>query len=290
MRAVTKNTARVFRIAASSLDADICPRPPVHTAAVTFCDIRLSTKLVEFGHQFSKGQKRMTARILVVASEPELADILRTSVESASYQLLTSGSVDEAIELVRSDPPPDLVLLEVDTPLGYEICRRIRADALEPAIFAVVSRDCELDRVSALDLGANDVLSRPIHVLELLARIRANLRRKLNNGSTPATGPELRFGDITVDVGRRHVRRGTHPVSLSSTEFDLLVYFMRHQGELVSRDQLLRAVWRYDTDAATRTVDNFVAKLRRHVDDPDDPKHILTVHGAGYRFIASSDA
>ena len=160
----------------------------------------------------------------------------------------------------------------------------MRARGMRLPIIMLTARSEEADRVIGLDLGADDYVTKPFSVRELLARVRAQLRR---TAAQPDARDEFVFGDVRVDVARRLVTRRGHRVDMSTREFELLQYLLAHRGEVVSRDQLLRDVWGYSQVVVTRTVDNFVAKLRLHLEPkPHDPRYLITVHGSGYQLIA----
>ena len=212
--------------------------------------------------------------------------ILRDNLEMEGYQVESADSGERGIELALSSRP-DLIVLDVMLPRlnGYDVCQRLRASGLHTPIVMVTARDAPADRMAGLDLGADDYVLKPFDVGELLARIRAHLRR--SSRSHVETRPSVfTFDDVTVDFEREEVRRGSLQIPLSRREFELLCYFVEHRGTTVSREQLLTDVWGYHEESTTRTVDNFVAKLRSHIErDPRAPRHLLTVYGTGYRFI-----
>jgi DNA-binding response OmpR family regulator len=149
----------------------------------------------------------------------------------------------------------------------------------------LTARNTALDRIAGLDLGADDYIGKPFNVGELMARVRAQLRRYETDHRQQKATP-FKFGEITVDLEHRKVFRRAQPLNVSDREFELLRYFIVHHGEVVTREKLLNDVWGYQSGALSRTVDNFIAKLRKHVEpDPREPRHILTLHGAGYRFV-----
>jgi DNA-binding response OmpR family regulator len=228
----------------------------------------------------------MALRVLAVEDEPEMQVILRDNLEYEGYEVVTAATGEAGLELAASKRP-DLVLLDVMLPRmsGYEVCRRLRAERFTMPIIMLTARNAELDRVAGLELGADDYLGKPFGVRELVARVRVQLRRAhpVEHERGPA---EIRLGDVVVDLRLRRARAGRKPLDLSSREFDLLEYLIDHADKVVTREELLSAVWGYGEAPLTRTVDNFVAKLRKKVErDSRDPRHILTVHGSGYRFI-----
>jgi DNA-binding response OmpR family regulator len=226
----------------------------------------------------------MALRVLAVEDEPEMQVILRDNLEYEGFEVLSAATGEEGLQLAMAKQP-DLILLDLLLPRmsGYEVCRRLRAERFTMPIIMLTARNTELDRVAGLEMGADDYLGKPFGVGELLARVRVQLRRPRQTGRGPI---ELRFGDVVVDMRQRRARNGREPLELSSREFELLEYLIDHADKVVTREELLSAVWGYGAAPLTRTVDNFVAKLRKKVErDPRDPRHILTVHGSGYRFV-----
>jgi DNA-binding response OmpR family regulator len=226
----------------------------------------------------------MSERVLTVEDEPEMQVILRDNLEYEGYEVIsaTTGELGLQMAVARA---PDLVLLDVMLPRmsGFEVCRRLRAERLTMPIIMLTARNAEVDRVAGLEIGADDYLGKPFGVRELVARVRVQLRRAHQPDRQPI---EVRLGDVVVDLRLRRAHIGRRPLDLSSREFELLEYLIDHADKVVTREELLSAVWGYGEAPLTRTVDNFVAKLRKKVErDPRDPRHILTVHGSGYRFI-----
>jgi DNA-binding response OmpR family regulator len=227
----------------------------------------------------------MPARVLVIEDEPEMQVILTDNLQFEGYQVLSVDTGEAGLESALRDKP-DLILLDLMLPRmsGYEVCRKIRAGGCDVPIIVITARNTEMDRIAGLELGADDYVGKPFSVRELLARVRAQLR---HGEALVRKQSLLTFGDLTIDLKLRLVSRGSKPLDLSSREFDLLRYFIAHRGEIVTRDQLLTDVWGYQSLPTTRTVDNFVAKLRRKIEpDPAEPTFILTIHGSGYRFTA----
>jgi DNA-binding response OmpR family regulator len=223
-------------------------------------------------------------RVLLVEDEPEMRLILRDNLEFEGYQVLVAETGEDGVALAFREHP-ELILLDLMLPRmsGYEVCRRLRAGGVETPIIMVTARNQELDRVAGLELGADDYVGKPFSVRELLARIRVHLRRHELARHPPSP---LGFGDLVVDVARRVALRRSRRLNLSSREFDLLLYLVEHRGEVVARERLLREVWGLSENTTTRTVDNFVAKLRKKIESPrGESRHIQTVHGIGYRFV-----
>ena len=227
----------------------------------------------------------MSHRVLCVEDESQMQTVLEDNLQYEGYEVLSAQTGELAVELALTQRP-DLVLLDLKLPQmsGYEVCRRIRAAGLSVPIIMVTARNTDLDRIAGLELGANDYVGKPFNVRELLARVRVQLRWA--EAAARQESHEYRFDDVVIDMVRHEVRRASQRLDLSSREFELLHYFIQHPGELVTREQLLSDVWGYHELPMTRTVDNFVAKLRSKVEqNPGEPRHILTVHGAGYRFV-----
>jgi two-component system alkaline phosphatase synthesis response regulator PhoP len=181
---------------------------------------------------------------------------------------------------------PDLMILDVMLPkmTGLEICKLLRGEGSNLPIIMLTARGQEIDKVLGLKLGADDYVTKPFSFMELMARVEAVLRRTQPGGGTQRSVHE--FGNVTVDLERHEAARGAESLELTPREFRLLGYFLEHKGEVVSREELLDAVWGYDTIPFTRTVDTHVAKLRKKIeDDPSAPQHIITVHRLGYKFV-----
>jgi DNA-binding response OmpR family regulator len=214
--------------------------------------------------------------VLVVEDEPAIADVIRLNLIKAGYGVQVEHSGDAALGAVTRFKPA-AIILDVGLPGldGIEICRRLRAaDDWTPVLF-VTARDDEVDRVIGLELGADDYVTKPFSPRELVARVTGVLRR--TNG-TPGAAPQT-LGGLTLDTDQRRVRRGDEELALTATEFDLLAYLMRRPGRVITREQLLSAVWGYSAVAGTRTVDVHIAQLRAKL-GADSP--IRTVRGVGY--------
>jgi DNA-binding response OmpR family regulator len=219
----------------------------------------------------------MGTRVLLVEDEESVVALIRVYLEREGFELTVTGDGVAALELARSEDPA-VIVLDVGLPGaidGLEVCRRLRAqDDWTPVLF-VTARDEEVDRVLGLELGADDYVTKPFSPRELVARVKAILRRE----ALPAQGSHpLQVGGIRLDPSGRHVWACGQPVELTATEFDLLAYLMRHTGQVLGRDQLLAAVWGYP-DAGSRTVDVHIAQLRGKL-GPASP--IRTVRGVGY--------
>jgi DNA-binding response OmpR family regulator len=225
----------------------------------------------------------MAYQILVIEDEPEMQVMLRDNLQYEGYDVLSAetGELGLEIGLARR---PDLVLLDVVLPrmTGYSVCHRLRSAGFDSPIIMLTARNSEVDRITGLDLGADDYLGKPFSVFELMARVRAHLRRREREDVATT---RFAFGRISVDLETGKVFRDSARIELSSQESKLILYLIQHEGETLSRDQLLRDVWGYPDLPLTRTVDNFIARLRGKLEEqPHQPRHILTVHGTGYRF------
>jgi two-component system response regulator RegX3 len=225
------------------------------------------------------------ARILVVEDEESLADTVRYNLEREGYTVVVAPDGRRALERFRSDPPAlvilDLMLPEVS---GLDVCRTIRSDSDVPIIM-VTAKDSEADKVAGLELGADDYVTKPFSMRELVSRVRANLRRTRPHASAPAD-EVLVGGPVRMDVARHEVSVGNGAVSLPPKEFELLEAFLRRKGRLLTRDFLIEEVWGADYFGDTRTLDVHVKRLRRKLEmDPHHPSHLLTVRGLGYKFV-----
>jgi DNA-binding response OmpR family regulator len=223
-------------------------------------------------------------RILLVEDEPSLVLTLTDRLVSEGYRVETAGDGNSA--LARAEETPfDLVLLDVMLPgkNGFDVCRDLRQRGVSTPVLMLTARAQVVDRVVGLKLGADDYLTKPFEMIELLARIEALLRRSRGPAAT-VTGTYA-FGSVTVDFRRAEVTRDGVPLSLSALELKLLRYLIENRGLVVSRDELLDQVWGYDASAHTRTVDVHVASLRQKVEpQPGRPQFIVTVHRLGYKF------
>jgi two-component system alkaline phosphatase synthesis response regulator PhoP len=227
----------------------------------------------------------MACRILLVEDEPGLRLTLTDRLESEGYLVESAADGEEGLRRAI-EQHFDLVILDVMLPgkNGFDVCRDLRQRSVASPILMLTARSQVVDRVVGLKLGADDYLTKPFEMPELLARVEARLRRQ---GSTdPGPRPTHRFGAVRVDFRRAEVIREGRPVELSAKEFQLLRYFIEHRGATLSRDELLSGVWGYTAIPTTRTVDVHVAALRRKLEpDTGDPQFILTQHGLGYRFV-----
>lgn len=224
-------------------------------------------------------------RILIVEDDAAVVRLLERSLRTYGYEVVSTGSGEEAVRLASAGSI-DLVLLDIALPGidGHQVLARIRAiDRMLPVLM-LTARDDTRSKVSALDGGADDYLTKPFDLEELLARIRALLRRRGQSQLPQPSSALLRAGDLIVDPLSHRAWRGDEPLDLSAREFALLTYFMRHPGQVLSREQILSAVWGYDFDPESNIVDVYVRYLRRKLDRPGEPSVITTIRGVGYRF------
>jgi DNA-binding response OmpR family regulator len=225
-------------------------------------------------------------RILIVEDDLAILRGLKDNLEYESYEVLTAVDGEQGYGLLK-EKRPDLVILDLMLPKmsGFEFCRKIRAEGLTTPVLMLTARGEEKDRVAGLDLGADDYVTKPFSVPELLARVRALLRRVelAKTGDLPG---ELRFDDVVIDFKRFEARKAGKTVEMTRKEFGILRLLAARAGEVVRRDELLDEVWGYDQYPTTRTVDNHIALLRGKLEaDPADPRRLLTIYGVGYRLI-----
>jgi DNA-binding response OmpR family regulator len=219
--------------------------------------------------------------VLVVDDEPTLVATLRYGLEREGYRVVTAGDGEAALSVARSDHP-DLLILDLMLPKldGLQVCRLLRREMSVP-ILMLTARGEEVDKVVGLELGADDYVTKPFGMRELLARVKALLRRTDSGVETD----RLVTGDLTVDLRRREITRDGVPLELKPKEMELLLFFVRHRGRAFTREQLLRDVWGYDFFGDSRTVDVHVRWLRQKIEeDPAKPVRLVTVRGTGYRF------
>jgi len=225
-------------------------------------------------------------RILIIEDDLAILRGLKDNLEYESYEVLTATDGEQGYCMIR-EKKPDLIILDLMLPKmsGYELCRKVRKEGVTIPILMLTARGEEMDRVLGLDLGADDYVTKPFSVPELLARIRAILRR-VQKSRSEELPDELRFGKVVVDFRRFEARKEGKNLNLSRKEYGVLRLLAARAGEVVTRDELLDEVWGYDQYPTTRTVDNHVALLRSKIeDDPSEPRHLLTVHGVGYKLI-----
>ena len=223
-------------------------------------------------------------KILIIEDDPALLTGLSESLGNEQYSVAKAEDGEKGYSLASSGDF-DLILLDLILPLknGLEVCRDLRKDRINTPIIMLTSKNEEIDKVLGLEIGADDYMTKPFSLKELLARIKALLRRA--QPVEPGM-EEYSFGNIHMNLKKMEVEKNGVQVKLSATEYKILQYFVEHEGEVISRDKFLDDVWGYDAFPTTRTVDNYVLSIRKKIeDDPSAPVHIVTVHTAGYKFI-----
>ncbi len=223
-------------------------------------------------------------RILVIEDEPQMLLGLRDNLELEGYEVQTAADGEQGL-IKAAAFNPDLVILDLMLPKknGFDVCRELRDRSSSTSIVMLTARSAETDKVLGLELGADDYVTKPFSITELLARVRAVLRRTTTR---PPTEDIVRIGDLEIDFKLHQARREKRRVEFTAREFELLRYFVQHRGKVVTREQILNEVWGYEEFPTTRTIDNFVAKLRQKIERaPHEPEHILTTHGSGYKFV-----
>lgn len=229
------------------------------------------------------GGAKMT-RILIVEDEPAMVSGLRDNFEFEGYEVITAGDGVEGLGRALNDSP-DLVVLDVMMPRmsGLDVCKQLKVKKPALPIIMLTARGQEVDKVVGLELGADDYVTKPFSIRELLARVKAVLRRAQGG---PKNQEQYSFGDVEVNVRSCRVVRAGKPMEFSAKEFELLKYFLAHPGETVTRDRLLEDVWGYERYPTTRTVDAHIVRLRQKLEPkPEEPRFFLTVHGVGYKFV-----
>jgi two-component system, OmpR family, alkaline phosphatase synthesis response regulator PhoP len=232
-------------------------------------------------------------RLLVVEDDPHLAQGLARNLEMEGFRVAGVASGEAALaELADADPTFDLVILDIMLPGidGLEVCRRLRSDGDSVPILFLSARGSDGDRLIGLRLGADDYLTKPFLVEELVLRVRGILRRAVWSRSPARTGPVIHIGNHTIDLAAMRAHGPSAIVTLTEREVMLLRFFAENEGRVLTRGELLERVWGYSFDTATRTLDTFVHRLRRYFeDDPHLPRHFHTVRGVGYRFTKDAE-
>ena len=227
------------------------------------------------------------SRIIVIEDDLAILRGLRDNLEYESYEVYTATDGEQGYRLIQKHHP-HLIVLDLMMPRmsGYELCRKVRSEGIATPILMLTARSEEADRVRGFDLGADDYVTKPFSVPELLARIRAILRRVKPSTALP---DRLHFDDVSVDFKRFEAKKGKEVLKLSRKEFGVLRLLAARVGQVVTRNELLDEVWGHECYPTTRTVDNHIASLRAKLeDDPSKPRHLITVHGVGYRLVLES--
>ena len=223
-------------------------------------------------------------KILIVEDEKDMVTGLKFNLEARDYTVIVAYDGETGYQKALSEKP-DLVILDIMLPKlnGYEVCKGLKKEIPDLPIIMLTAKSQESEIVTGLELGADDYITKPFSVLELIARIKA-LFRRIKSGSEI---PEVhRFGDLEINFKKYEAHKKGKPIKLSPREYELLKWFIEREGEIVSRDELLNQVWGYDSFPDTRTIDTHIAKLRHKIEDnPEEPKLIVTIHGIGYKFL-----
>jgi DNA-binding response OmpR family regulator len=226
-------------------------------------------------------------KVLAVEDDPAILRGLADNLRFEGYDVITATD-GESGYLMQKENKPDLILLDLMLPRmsGLEFCRKLRGEGIQTPVLMLTARSEEPDRVLGLDLGADDYVTKPFSVRELMARVRALLRRSQVNVDGTALPGDLRFGATEIDFRSYEARHNGAAVEMTRKEFAVLRYLASRAGQVVTRDDLLNEVWGYESYPSSRTVDNHVAGLRAKLErDASEPQHIKTVHGVGYKFI-----
>ncbi len=227
------------------------------------------------------------SKILIVEDEPNMRMGLKDNLEFEGYEVDSAEDGETGFNKII-DNNYNLVLLDVMLPKmsGFDVCKKIRQKGLKTPIILLTAKGEEIDKVLGLELGADDYVTKPFSLRELLARIKAVLRRQENFVKEDNKNKILKIGNLEINFGNYSAFENGDPVQLSHKEFEILNYLWKHRNNSVSRDNLLTEIWGYDENPTTRTVDNFILKLRQKIEkDPNHPRIIITVHGIGYKLI-----
>ena len=225
------------------------------------------------------------AKILVVEDEPEMQKGLKDNLKFEGYDVDVAGDGEKGLKKIL-EGKYDLVLLDVMLPemSGFDVCKNAREEGIRTPIIMLTAKGEEIDKVLGLELGADDYITKPFSLRELLARVKAVLRRK--EGAASLSEIKITVGQLQIDFGTYNASRRGKPVDMTPKEFEILKYLWKNKNQVVSRDALLTNVWGYDESISSRTVDNFILKLRQKIETtPSKPRHIITIHGTGYKLI-----
>jgi len=227
----------------------------------------------------------MEEKILIIEDEEDLVKGLKLNLADEGYKVDWASNGEEGLRKAMEETP-DLIILDIMLPKknGLDVCRELRQKHVTIPIIMLTAKGEEIDKVVGLEIGADDYMTKPFSIRELLARIKAHLRREKREAKTI---PEVYcFGDAEIDFTHFKVKHKDKQLDLTSLEVEILKYFIAHQGEVITREVLLDKIWGYDIYPTTRTIDNHILKLRKKIEtDPSHPKYILSIYGEGYRFI-----
>jgi len=225
------------------------------------------------------------AKILLVEDEPQMQRGVKDNLEFEGYEVDVAADGKAGLQKLLENSY-DLVLLDVMLPhmSGFDVCKKARERGVTTPVIMLTAKGEEIDKVVGLELGADDYITKPFGLRELLARVKAVLRR--SEGAAGGSAQKMTLGSVEIDFATYNATRSGESLQMTPKEFEILKFLWQHRNNAVSRDQLLTNVWGYDESISTRTVDNFILKLRQKIeDDPAHPKHILTIHGLGYKLI-----
>ena len=223
-------------------------------------------------------------KILIIEDEKDMVTGLKFNLEARDYTVIAAYDGEAGYHQALKEQP-DLVILDLMLPKlnGYEVCKKLKKEVPDLPIIMLTAKSQEAEIVTGLELGADDYITKPFSVLELLARIKAVFRRIKSGSEIPDVH---RFGNLEINLKKYEARKNGKSLKLSPREYEILRCFIEREGEIVSRDELLNQVWGYDSFPNTRTIDAHIAKLRRRIEDkPEEPKLIVTIHGIGYKFL-----
>ena len=223
-------------------------------------------------------------KILIVEDDEAILKGLMENLQQEHYKVIYADDGEKGYAMAKKENP-DLIILDVMLPSknGFEICQDLRKEKIATPIIMLTGKGEETDKVLGLELGADDYVTKPFSVRELLARVKAVLRRKFEAEHDIS---EYSFGDVYLDFKKQEAVRGKKKLDMSAKEFEIMKFFIKREGQVVSRNMLLDEVWGYDVYPTTRTVDNYILSLRKKIEDKASrPKHLLTVHTAGYKFV-----
>ena len=223
-------------------------------------------------------------KILIIEDDPAIRTGLKETFTTEGYNVSDAETGTKGFELAGKHDF-DLIVLDLILPGkdGIEICKELRSAGVKTPIIMVTSRKEEIDKILGLEIGADDYVTKPFSIRELLARVKALIRRSTYE---PGDIEEVAFANLKIDFKKQEMFKGSVSLKLSATEYRILHYFIDHEGEVISRDKFLDEVWGYDSYPTTRTVDNYILSLKKKIeDDPANPKHLLTIHKVGYKFV-----
>ena len=226
----------------------------------------------------------MRNKILIIEDDPALSMGLKASLEAEGYMVLIESDGEKGLGSVLTGRP-DIVILDIMLPSmnGLDLCKNLRMQNINTPVIMLTAKNEEADKVLGLELGADDYVTKPFSVRELIARVRAILRRK---SVVEETQEVLSFSDAEINFKKMEFHKSGNKINMSLKEFEIMKYFIINEGTVITRDTLLDKVWGYETFPTTRTVDNYILMLRKKIEtNPSNPKHILTIHSAGYKFI-----